>query len=90
MVLPVAVVAVVAVVVVKVVVVIVVAVTVVVVAAVVLVDVWCVKIGVMTALDFAIPELFNEFSCAAAFDCWPLTLLDCTRALQAWMPSCHV
>ena len=46
--------------------------------------------GVITALEFAISELFNEFSCSAAFDCCPLTLLNCTRALQAWMPSCHV
>ena len=46
--------------------------------------------GVMTALEFVISETFKEFSCWAAFDCWPLALLDCGRVLQIWMPSYHV
>ena len=46
--------------------------------------------GAITTLEFVISELFNGFSCSAAFDCWPLALLNCDRALQAWMPSCHV
>ena len=28
--------------------------------------------------------------CWAAFSCWSIALLDCARALQAWMPSYHV
>ena len=32
--------------------------------------------GVMTAVKFAISESFKEFGCWAAFDCWPLALLD--------------
>ena len=46
--------------------------------------------GVMTLLNFAISESLKGFSCWAAFDRWPLTLLDCTCVLQAWMPSCQV
>ena len=46
--------------------------------------------GVITALEFAISEPFKKFSCWAAFDCCPLTLLDCTSVLQARMPSYHV
>ena len=46
--------------------------------------------GVLTVLEFAISESLKEFSCWAAFDCWPLTLLDCACVLQTWMPSCQV
>ena len=45
---------------------------------------------VMTALEFAISQPFQEFSCWAAFDCCPLALLDSGGVLQAWMPSNHV
>ena len=24
------------------------------------------------------------------FCCWPMTVLDCDRAVQTWIPSCHV
>ena len=43
---------------------------------------------VTTALDVSTP--LKEFSCWAAFDSRPLSLLDCDRALQTWMPSYHV
>ena len=46
--------------------------------------------GTMTALEFANSEPFEEFSCWAAFDCWPLAALDRVSALQAWMPSYQV
>ena len=40
--------------------------------------------------------LINEFAmpgplgCSAAFDCRPMTALDCESALQVWIPSYHV
>ena len=47
--------------------------------------------GAMAAFDFAaILEQLKQFGCWAAFDCWPLALLDCAHVLQAWMPSYHV
>ena len=47
--------------------------------------------AVMTALvEFPMPTTLEEFSCWAAFDCWPLAVLNCDRVLQAWMPSYHV
>ena len=46
----------------------------------------------MTALDFAMPTPRDRSApfCRATFSCWPMTVLDCDRTLQAWMPSCHV
>ena len=45
----------------------------------------------MAAFAFAaILEQLKQFSCWAAFGCWPLILLDCAHVLQAWMPSYHV
>ena len=45
---------------------------------------------VVTAFEFGMPASLYEFSCCAVFDCWPMALLNCARALQAWMPSYHV
>ena len=41
-------------------------------------------------VGFPMPTTLEEFSCWAAFRCWPLTVLNCDRVLQAWMPSYHV
>ena len=46
--------------------------------------------GVMTAFDFAMSGHPLEFRCWATFDCPPMTVLDCGRVLQTWMPSYHV
>ena len=37
-------------------------------------------------------ESLNEslLSCCAPCSCWPMTLLDCDRDLQAWTPSDHL
>ena len=47
---------------------------------------------VMIALDFTDATPFGEsrFFGWSAFGRWPVAVLDCFRALQAWMPSCHV
>ena len=45
---------------------------------------------VMTAFGFPVPTPLGRFSRWAAFDCWPLALLDCARVLQTLMPSYHV
>ena len=51
----------------------------------------------MAALEFPVSTPLKEFSrplallgCATPFDCRTLALLDCTRVLQARMPSYHV
>ena len=51
----------------------------------------------MATLEFPVPTPLEELSrplallgCATPFDCRTLALLDCTRVLQARMPSYHV
>ena len=43
--------------------------------------------GAMTAFEFAMP---GPLGCSAAFDCRPMTALDCDSVLHAWIPSYHV
>ena len=50
-------------------------------------------VAVMTALEFTLSSVLLEtplLSCCAPCSCWPMTLLDCDRALQAWKPSDHL
>ena len=46
----------------------------------------------MTAVEFAMRAPWEDaFFCSSApFSCWPTTVLDCVRALQACKPSYHV
>ena len=64
---------------------------------VVVVEVPVIDVLVITALECPVSTPLKEFSrplallgCATPFDCRPLALLDCTRVLQAQMPSYHV
>ena len=45
---------------------------------------------VKTALEFPVSTPLEGFGRCAAFDWWPLALLDCDWVLQTWMPSNHV
>ena len=57
-----------------------------------------VDVNTVNAKGFAVPmnsfelsvSIVEGFGRSAAFDCRPLSLLDCGHALQTWMPSCHV
>ena len=46
-------------------------------------------IGIATGIGVGILA-GAKINVLAALSCWPMAVLDCTRALQAWMPSYHV
>ena len=47
-------------------------------------------VGVTITSELPMSTPLEEFSRGAAFDCWPLALLNCDRVLQTWMPLYHV
>ena len=44
----------------------------------------------MTAFEFAMVSLLENFRCCAVFDCRSMAASDCVSVLQTWMPSYHV
>ena len=54
------------------------------------VDVDILVVVAMTVLEFTVPTSSEGFRCWAAFDCRPMTALNCASVLHTCIPSYHV